>query len=317
MREPDHSAAADPGLIESGFGYRSDVSDRVAVLAHRKKTLHGAGLDALRETLDAAGVSDPLWYEVNKSKKAPKRARKALDDGADLVLVWGGDGMVQRSVDALAGSGVTVGLLPAGTANLLASNLGVPAKLGPAVQVALHGKDRTIDLGTLDGEHFAVMAGAGFDATLVGGADRRAKDRLGRLAYVRSGLRGLRDGTVGAEVSVDGRMWYSGPVSCVLFGNVGRIVGGVPAFDGADPTDGQLEVGVTTASGVLQWARTLGRITFGRSDRSPYVRTTRGRKISVKLDGPLPVELDGGARDEAKKFTVKVVPAAVTVRIPR
>ena len=54
------------------------------MLAHRKKLLHGAGLDALRETLDAAGVTDPLWYEVNKSKKAPKQARKALDAGASL-----------------------------------------------------------------------------------------------------------------------------------------------------------------------------------------------------------------------------------------
>jgi diacylglycerol kinase (ATP) len=304
-------------VIGNGDGYRTDVSDRVAVLAHRKKKLHGAGLEALRETLDAAGIPDPLWYEVKKSKKAPKQARKAVDAGAELVLVWGGDGMVQRSVDALAGSGVTVGLLPAGTANLLASNLGIPTKLAESVRVALHGKNRTLDLGTLDGEHFAVMAGAGFDATLVGGADRRAKDRLGRLAYVRSGLTGLRGQTVGAEVTVDDRTWYTGPASCVLFGNVGRIVGGVPAFDDADPADGEIEVGVTTASGVLQWARTLGRVAFGRSDKSPYVRITRGKKISVKLDAPLPMELDGGARGDVKKFTVRVVPAAVTVRVPR
>jgi diacylglycerol kinase (ATP) len=287
------------------------------VLAHRKKMLHGAGLDALRETLDAAGVTDPLWYEVNKSKKAPKKARKALDAGAELVLVWGGDGMTQRCVDALAGSGVTVGLLPAGTANLLASNLGIPHKLSEAVQIALHGKNRALDLGRFEGEHFAVMAGAGFDATLVGGADRKAKARLGRLAYMRSGLSALQDRTVGAEVTVDDQTWYTGPASCVLFGNVGRITGGVPAFDDADPTDGEIEVGVTTASGALQWARTLGRVALGRSEKSPYVRMTRGRKISVKLDRPLPVELDGGARDEAKKFSVKVVPAAITVRVPR
>ena len=287
------------------------------MLAHRKKMLHGAGLDALRETLNQAGVTDPLWYEVNKSKKAPKRARKALDAGAELVLIWGGDGMTQRSVDALAGSGVTVGLLPAGTANLLASNLGIPTKLAEAVDIALHGKNRTLDLGTFEDEHFAVMAGAGFDATMVGGADRKAKARMGRLAYMRSGLSALRDRTVGAKVTVDGRVWYTGPASCVLFGNVGRITGGVPAFDDADPSDGEIEVGVTTASGALQWARTLGRVAFGRSDKSPYVRMTRGRKISVKLDRPLPVELDGGARGETKKFAVKVVPAAITIRVPR
>jgi diacylglycerol kinase (ATP) len=297
------------------------VTDRVAVLAHRKKKLHGAGLDALRETLAAAGVEDPLWYEVNKSRQAPKRARAALDAGADLVLVWGGDGMTQRSVDALAGSGVPVGLLPAGTANLLASNLGIPDRLGPAVQTALHGDRRALDLGVLtagDGpEHFAVMAGAGFDAELVGGADRRAKARLGKLAYFRSGLSGIRGPVVDARVKVDGKPWYEGPASCVLLGNVGRITGGVPAFDDADPADGLLEVGVTTASGVLQWARTLGRMTFGRSERSPFIRITRARKVSVKLGRALPVELDGGARGGVRSFKARVAPGALIVCVPR
>ncbi|HST67988.1 MAG TPA: diacylglycerol kinase family protein [Mycobacteriales bacterium] len=292
----------------------------MAVLAHRKKYLHGAGLDALRETLAAAGVEDPLWYEVNKSRKAPKRARAALKEGADLVLVWGGDGMVQRSVDALAGSGVPVGLLPAGTANLLASNLGIPDNLEAAVKTALHGDRRTLDLGLLTAgdveEHFAVMAGAGFDAELVGGADRRAKARLGKLAYFRSGLAGIRGPVVRARVKVDGTLWYEGPASCVLLGNVGRIVGGVPAFDDADPSDGLLEVGVTTASGVLQWARTLGRMTFGRSDHSQFIRITRGRKITVKLAKPLPIELDGGARDDARKLTATVAAGALIVCVP-
>jgi diacylglycerol kinase (ATP) len=293
------------------------MADRIAVLAHRKKTLHGAGLAALRETLDAAGVSDPLWYEVNKSRKAPKQARRALDAGAELVLVWGGDGMVQRSMDALAGSGVPVALLPAGTANLLASNLGIPEKLRPAVQTALHGARRTLDLGVLDGEHFAVMAGVGFDAELVGGADRRSKDRLGKLAYIRSALRGLRGPTVGAKVKVDGKVWYEGPASCVLLGNVGRIIGGVPAFDDADPSDGLLEVGVASASGVLQWGRTLGRMVLGQSERSKYIQITRGRTISVRLDEPLPVELDGGERGKARKLDVEVAPGAITVCVPR
>jgi diacylglycerol kinase (ATP) len=304
-------------LIALPVGYRSDVADRVAVLAHRKKKLHGAGLDALRASLDAAGVVDPLWYEVPKSRKAPKQARKALAAGAELVLVWGGDGMVQRSVDALAGKDVPVGLLPAGTANLLATNLGVPIDLDQAVEIALHGDERRLDLGRLDDEHFAVMAGAGFDATVVGGPDREQKDRLGRLAYVQSGLRGLREPTVQARVKVDGELWYRGPASCVLFGNVGRIAGGIPAFDDADPTDGKIEVGVTTATGALQWARTLGRLALGRSEKSPFVRMTRGRKVSVKLDGKLPVELDGGDRAPARSFTVRVVPDAIRIRVPR
>src|SRR3954449_10603993 len=100
----------------------------VAVVAHSEKHLDG-GLPELRTLLADAGVADPLWFEVAKSKRAPKRARLAVEQGADLVLVWGGDGMVQRTVDALAGSNATVGILPAGTANLLATNLGIPMNL--------------------------------------------------------------------------------------------------------------------------------------------------------------------------------------------
>src|SRR6476659_9056130 len=103
----------------------------VAVIAHREKQL-GAGLRALREQLAAEGIDAPLWFEVSKSRKAPKRVREALVQGADRVLVWGGDGMVQRCVDVLAGSGATIGILPAGTANLFATNLGIPHDLDEA-----------------------------------------------------------------------------------------------------------------------------------------------------------------------------------------
>ena len=80
---------------------------RVAVIAHQKKSL-GGGLDELRKLIAAEGFDDPIWHEVSKSRKARKRARRTLTDGADLVLVWGGDGMVQRCVDALAGSDAVV-----------------------------------------------------------------------------------------------------------------------------------------------------------------------------------------------------------------
>ncbi len=85
---------------------------RVAVVAHTGKTF-GGGLDELRKLLFDAGIADPLWFEVDKSRKAPKKARRALDEGAGRVLVWGGDGMVQRCADAVAGSGTPIAIVPA------------------------------------------------------------------------------------------------------------------------------------------------------------------------------------------------------------
>ncbi|GAA3465622.1 diacylglycerol/lipid kinase family protein [Nonomuraea roseola] len=115
------------------------MSPTVAVVAHRKKTL-GAGLDRLRTLITEQDVGDLLWFEVPKSKKAPKKVRKALKKGADLVFVWGGDGMVQRCADELATSGVPMAILPAGTANLFANNLGIPIDLEEAVRIGFHGR---------------------------------------------------------------------------------------------------------------------------------------------------------------------------------
>jgi YegS/Rv2252/BmrU family lipid kinase len=288
---------------------------RVAVVAHSGKSLDG-GLDELRRRITDEDVGDLLWYEVPKSRKASKKARRAIRDGADLVLVWGGDGIVQRCVDALAGSGVPVAIIPAGTANLLASNLGIPHDLAAAVRIAFHGARRQIDLGRLNGEHFAVMAGVGFDADMIADADRGAKQRLGRLAYVRAGLRHVRGSLTPVQIEVDGTPWFRGEASCVLLGNVGRITGGIPAFDDARPDDGWLEVGVATAGGTLQWARTLGRMALGRSDESPFVRITRARKVDVRLAAPTRYELDGGDRGEVRRVKARVVPGAITVCVP-
>jgi YegS/Rv2252/BmrU family lipid kinase len=287
----------------------------VAVVAHRKKTL-GGGLDELRKLVSDQGVDDLVWYEVDKSAKAPKKARKALRAGAGLVFVWGGDGMVQRCADALAGSGAALAIIPAGTANMLAGNLGIPRDLPAAVRIGLHGRRRRLDLGRINGEHFAVMAGAGFDGELIRDADRSLKDKAGRLAYVWTALKHVRDDTARVKIRVDGRKWFEGRASCVLLGNVGTITGGIRAFDDARPDDGWLEVGVARASGVVQWARTFGRMALGRSDRSPFVRITRAKAVDVKLRQPLTYELDGGARGRIKRLRVRIVPAALTVCVP-
>jgi diacylglycerol kinase (ATP) len=95
----------------------------VAIVAHRKKGRLIGGLGELRRILDEYGVVDPIWIEVDKSRGASRAAQRAVDEGADLIFVWGGDGTVQRCVHALAGQPVDIAILPAGTANLLATNL--------------------------------------------------------------------------------------------------------------------------------------------------------------------------------------------------
>lgn len=266
--------------------------------------------------LARAGVENPDWREVPKSRKAPKQLRKAVEAGAELVFVWGGDGMVQRCVDTLAGSAVTLAIIPAGTANLFASSLDVPQDIEEAVRIGLEGRRRRFDLGKVAGEHFAVMAGVGFDAAMIDDADRGMKSRAGKLAYVGTAVRHVGDEPVKATVELDGKQWFSGPATCVLLGNIGTISGGIEAFDDASPFDGRLEVGVSTAQGALQWARTLGRMAFGRTDESPFVQVGSARKVKVRFAEPVLLELDGGARSPVRKLKARAVPAAVTIAVP-
>jgi YegS/Rv2252/BmrU family lipid kinase len=289
---------------------------KVAVVAHSAKTL-GGGLPELRRVLGAEGIDDLVWYEVAKSRKAPPQVRRALKEGAELIFVWGGDGMVQRCVDVLAGTRVSLAILPAGTANLLATNLGIPKDVEQAVAVGLRGVRRSLDVGRFNGERFAVMAGAGFDAAMIqAAADGGLKERLGRVAYVWTGLENLRSKPFLAKIEVDGVDWYKGKASCILLGNVGNLFGGVQVFEDARPDDGKLELGVVTAEGLLEWGRVLARTVVGTAGKSPFTQTTTARSVKVKLNRKVLYELDGGDRTKVKAFKAKVEPGAVTVCVP-
>ena len=286
----------------------------VGVIAHTSKEL-GGGLPELRKTLASYGITDPPWQEVPKSKYVPDRIGQLLDGGVDLLFVWGGDGTVQRAIDTVAGRPVTLAILPAGTANLLATNLGLPDDLEACVRIGLHGDRRVLDIGKVNGERFGVMAGAGLDALMIRDADAGLKDKVGRLAYVWTGAKNVGSDPTKMTIEVDGNTWFEDKASCVLVGNVGDVLGGLSVFPEAAPDDGRLDIGVVTADGWWEWARTLGRSVVGDVSGSPFVQTTTGHSFVVRLEDPMPYQLDGGDRKPAKKLKIKVKPEAITIAV--
>ena len=291
---------------------------KIAVLAHSKKTV-GGGLPELSAELKRRGQAEVTWYEVTKSKKMPKAARAAVADGPDLFLVWGGDGTVQRALDVLArkrGSTAPVAIIPAGTSNLFARNLGIPRDLKAALDVAFSGERAVIDVGSFNGERFGVMAGVGFDAMMIGDASRSMKDRLGRAAYVYTGVKNMRRASFEAEIDVDGAPWFRSSASCVLIGNMGDLFGGITLFPNADPADGRLEFGVLQAEKISDWMRMAGRQLTGNLERSPLFTTVSARRVDVRLQRSIAYELDGGARGRAKQFKVRVKPRSITICVP-
>ena len=289
---------------------------KVAVIAHAGKSF-GGGLPELRRELERQGVDDPLWVEVPKSRYAPKQVKRALDEGAELLFVWGGDGTVQRCIDALAGTETPLAILPAGTANLLATNLGIPQDIEQAVAIGLRGERRKLDVGRFNGERFAVMAGAGFDAAMIQQADGTLKDRLGRVAYVwtgsqepaREAVQGEDRGRRRAVVRRRRRAASSSATS-------GASSAASRCSRTRRPDDGRLELGVVNADGVVDWVRTLARTAAGHAERSPLVQATTATKIKVKLDRKVLYEVDGGDREKVKSFKVRVQPAAITICLP-
>ena len=164
---------------------------RVAVVANTKK-LDKADAGRLKDALREAGLDRKAWITIEKGSAATKATAKALDRGADVVLVCGGDGTVRAASQALVGTDAALAVFPTGTANLFASAMNFPDDPSDVVELIRGGERRTIDTGTCNGLTFNIMAGAGFDAAMIDSADDD-KERLGMVAYVRAGVKQARD----------------------------------------------------------------------------------------------------------------------------
>ncbi len=239
-----------------------------------------------------------------------------LYEGADLIFVWGGDGTVQLCIHGLAGRRATLAILPGGTGNILAHNLGIPQDLAQAVHVGLHGTRRPIDTGTVNGERFAAMAGAGLDALMMRDTDDGMKDRIGPAAYLLSGAGSMGAPRVMATIVADGRPFFRGELAMVLVGNVAKTLGGLLLFKDAEPDDGILDLCVVTADSALDWARTMGRLAMGSPEESSFVEVTRGRRFEIRFAEPFLYEVDGNPRRAVKRLRIAVQPASISLCVP-
>lgn len=212
---------------------------------------------------------------------------------------------------------MSIGIVPAGTANLLARNLEVPLDLNGAVDIALHGPPRELDVGKMNGQTFAVMGGTGFDALMIKDVeDHRLKERFGRLGYVGATVRGTGVEPADVRIRIDGSPWFSGDATCVIVANVGTLLGGIEAFRDATPDDGRLDVGVVQARSRREWARLGARAITGRADLSPFVITTTCHEMELTVDRKWPWQVDGGDRRATKNSRWEVLPAAVRICRP-
>ena len=330
-----------PTPPQTGFGAARAGHERVAFIANPTK----AGIEELREqAMRACAIRylpQPMWFYTTADDPGVGQAQAALEQGADVVVAVGGDGTVRAVAQSVAGSGTPMGIIPMGTGNLFARNLDLA--LGDTqtlLRTVLEGEERTVDVGWLDlerafpghgedGRHlFLVIAGAGFDAEMVAGADESLKKRLGWFAYFFAAIAHLGEKRMHARVSVDGGEEVEGHMRTVLMANIGTLPGGIKLIPEATMDDGSLDIATLDArGGVVGWTELFGQVVAqgaGIKDtrllrilKTSRIDHVRGKEFDIRMDQPQKVQVDGESLGRASRVHAFVQPAALTLRVPQ
>lgn len=275
----------------------------------------------------AAGWAEPLWWETTREDPGIGQTRRALAAGADIVFAAGGDGTVRLVGSALAGTGVPLGLMPQGTGNLLARNLGVTVDDSASANFAqtLHGVTRRIDVGRVhavldDGSEvedtFLIMAGFGLDGDIMEATSERLKARIGWMAYPAAGMRFITERPERMIASFDGGAPVTKKTTTLLIGNCGRLTAGVELMPGASADDGWFDTAWLSADGPVQWANLTRQILTKRPGSRGRIHRHRARRVSAKAMGrPRQVELDGDVIGAVRTLEAWIEEKALIVQL--
>jgi len=245
-------------------------------------------------------------------------ARKAADEGFDLIGAYGGDGTVTEVAAALAEGGPPMLLLPGGTGNALAEDLGIPSALAEAAALAVSGAGevRRVDLGrTGDQRWFALRLTMGFEAEMVSAATREMKDRYGWLAYVLGGLQTLSNPPMAQySITVDGETHECEGLAALVANSASMGLSGLKLAEDVDVSDGLLDVVVVENSNLPSLLGRAADVVQGREQRG--VSRWRGKEIHVEAK-PGQAVLADGEEAGTTPVDVTVAPGAVGVLVPR
>ncbi len=279
------------------------------------------------------GWHEPTWALTTEDETGERQSREAAAAGADVVASLGGDGTVRAVASGLVGTDVALGLLPAGTGNLLARNLGLPIdSLERAAEAMVGGSEHRIDVGLAragnrrlevaegheraeDEEVFLVMCGLGLDGEVMAGTNEKIKGVLGWPAYAIAAAKRLSGR--GFVATVDGARSEGALVRhcrTVLIGNCGTLQGGVELMPDARPDDGILDLVVVAPQGPFGWLSVVGAV--ATRDRVGHRRLDRLRStaFTVVAKRPVEAEIDGDPIGEHEALAVRVLPEALVVR---
>ena len=316
---------------------------RVAVIVNPTKVDMEALRAAVAAAEEEAGWAPSLWLETSVDDPGQGRAREAIAARVTAVLTAGGDGTVRAVAEGMLDSGIPIVLIPSGTGNLLARNLGLSlGKLSDSLTTAVTGVDQAIDVGiaeltrddgSVERHAFVVMVGIGLDAKMIAATNPDLKKKVGWLAYVEATARIVRDvDAVRLRYSLDGSPERSTTIHTLLIGNCGSLPGGVLILPDAQIDDGLLDVvamrprnlwgwmrvsyAVVWENGVLQKTK-VGRRILAADKSVRALRYFQGRRMTLAFERPEEFEIDGEEMGLVTRLEVRVAPASLVVRVPR
>lgn len=301
-------------------------------------------LNALKSAIDAEPASRAWtveWFPTAEEDPGQGPAQKAIDVGATLVIVAGGDGTVRAVAEVVRGTDLRLSLLPSGTGNLLARNLKLTLDdIADAIHTAFTGVDRPIDVAgievrrsdqSVDRHAFLVMAGAGLDAKIMANTDADLKKKVGWLAYAQAMIAVMRDKSVlRLEYKLDDRRNRSERAQALIVGNCGSLPAGITLLPDAAVDDGLFDLIVLKPESIRGWLAVIFKIfwengvvkrtAWGRHHRdlpSESVDTGQGRSLSVRLSRPEILQLDGDPFGEMIGCRVTIEPGALFIKVPK
>jgi diacylglycerol kinase family enzyme len=298
---------------------------RAAIIVNPRKVLTVP--DAHEQALDVSrrlGWDQPAWIETAAEDPGRSMGVAALQDGYDVIVAAGGDGTVRAVAGGVLGSGVPFGIVPMGTGNLLARNLGIPlGSFSAALELALLGRDRPIDVGmvTFDErapEPFLVITGAGLDADTMGSTNDNLKKLIGWGAYIEAGGRAsLRPGfRVGMSPKDKGDEPKSQHVRSYMVCNCGVLTAGIVLVPQAQIDDGLLDTVTIAPYGVVGFAALGVVVATGQPISDRLMSHSTGQSFDATFSKPVKGQIDGDAVGEITRMRTVVNPGTLVVRVP-
>jgi diacylglycerol kinase (ATP) len=265
------------------------------------------------------------WQAELKLTRAAGDARRfaheAVQQKIGMVVAIGGDGTINEVIQELAGSETILGVLPGGTINVWAREVGIPLDSIGACDVLLHGQVRRIDLGRVNDRYFLLMAGIGLDGEVTHAVERRPAKRLGILAYLLVatwfglGYSGFR-----ARLTLDGRKIKANALQ-IIIGNTQLYAGAFKYTWQAKCDDGMLDVCIVRKQGIFRRLLMILHFILRREERRQWVHYEKCKEVQVQTRQPVGIQIDGDpagyTSTSDSPTTISIVPAALKVIVPQ